>query len=564
MAMFVLFLCVNLIFSSILYHVATTYVKKSIQDKMNAQAEFYLETLDTRMESTQDSLYNLFVDRKLAFLISPSNLLSDYEMRDAFLSEQERIQMLKDSNSFIQSGTIYLPNTGKVISDSRINEMSEDDYQFMNDMLPFNNCGITQVDGEFYTVSAGVPYIGVKDVPDAFMVVKLDEKKIISTLYAFDTIEGSGSFLYKENADLFIDSNSENDHGEQVRDAIKNELNTMENVSGIIKISGEKYQFFAAWSDLFGHFVQYVPEREIMKNITPYKWLMFLYVLAVFIVSVIFSRRTNDLVHKPLKKLVDAFTKAGEEGLTFEGAKDYGNNEFGYLFEKFNDMQKKQKLLTQELIEQKNLAQKAELKQLQAQINPHFLYNSFLSLRSKIRREDLEGAELLAGHLSSYFKFITRNDESNITLKNEVEHARSYTSIQQIRFRNRIRISFGQLPEQYASIEVPRLILQPVIENALQYALEDKVSDGILDISFVECEEQLRIHVQDNGENLSDEKIEEIRKQIEQKERVTGIVNINQRLKLFFGEQAGLGIERSKLGGADVIIVIPTKNVKRA
>ena len=378
MAMFVLFLCVNLIFSSILYHVATTYVKKSIQDKMNAQAEFYLETLDTRMESTQDSLYNLFVDRKLAFLISPSNLLSDYEMRDAFLSEQERIQMLKDSNPFIQSGTIYLPNTGKVISNSRINDMSEDDYQFMNDMLPFNNCGITQVDGEVYTVSAGVPYIGVKDVPDAFMVVKLDKKKIISTLHAFDTIEGSGSFLYKENADLFIDSNSENDHGEQVRDAIKNELNTMENVSGIIKISGEKYQFFAAWSDLFGYFVQYVPEREIMKNITPYKWLMFLYVLAVFTVSVIFSRRTNDLVHKPLKKLVDAFTKAGEEGLTFEGAKDYGNNEFGYLFEKFNDMQKKQKLLTQELIEQKNLAQKAELKQLQAQINPHFLYNSFL------------------------------------------------------------------------------------------------------------------------------------------------------------------------------------------
>lgn len=564
MAMFVLFLCVNLIFSSILYHVATTYVKKSIQDKMNAQAEFYLETLDTRMESTQDILYNLFADRKLAFLISPSNLLNDYEMRDAFLSEQERIQMLKDSNPFIQSGTIYLPNTGKVISDSRIDEMSEDDYQFMNDMLPLNNCGITQVDGEFYTVSAGVPYIGVKDMPDAFMVVKLDKKKMISTLRAFDTIEGSGSFLYKENADLFIDSNSENGYGEQVRDAIKNKLNTMENVSGMIKISEEKYQFFAAWSDLFGYFVQYVPEREMMRNITPYKWLMFLYVLAVFTVSVIFSRRTNDLVHKPLKKLVDAFAKAGEEGLTFEGAKDYGNNEFGYLFEKFNDMQKKQKLLTQELIEQKNLAQKAELKQLQAQINPHFLYNSFLSLRSKIRREDLEGAELLAGHLSSYFKFITRNDESNITLKNEVEHARSYTSIQQIRFRNRIRISFGQLPEQYASIEVPRLILQPVIENALQYALEDKVSDGILDISFVECEEQFRIHVQDNGENLSDEKIEEIRKQIEQKERVTGIVNINQRLKLFFGEASGLDIERSKLGGADVIIVIPTKNAKRA
>ncbi len=564
MAMFVIFLAVNLIFSTILYYVATGYVKKSVRDKMNAQAEFYLETLDTRMESTQDILYNLFADRKLAFLIYPSSLLDDYEMRDAYLSEQERIQMLKDSNPFIQSGTIYLPGTGKIISDTRISEMSESDNEFMMDMLPLNNCGITEVDGEIYTVSAGVPYVGVKDVPDALMVVKFDKKKIASTLHAFDTIEGSGSFLYRENSGLFIDSNFETDNGQQVLNAIKEKLTPNESISDMIRIPGEKYQVFVAWSDMFGYFVQYVPEHELMKNITPYKWIMVIYMIAVLAISVIFSHRTNMLVHKPLKNLVDAFAKAGQEGSAFEVAKNYGDNEFRYLFERFNDMQEKQKLLTDEIIEQKNLTQKAELKQLQAQINPHFLYNSFLSLKSKIRNEDLEGAELLASHLSSYFKFITRNDESNISLRNEVEHARSYTSIQQIRFRNRLEIKFEELPDKYASMEVPRLILQPVIENALQYALEDKVADGILEISFIESDCMIEIHVQDNGENLSDEKIEEIRKQLAQKKKVTGVVNINQRLKLFFGEKSGVGIARSRLGGADITIRIPIDGIEKA
>lgn len=564
MAMFVIFLAVNLIFSTILYYVATGYVKKSVRDKMNAQAEFYLETLDTRMESTQDILYNLFADRKLAFLIYPSSLLDDYEMRDAYLSEQERIQMLKDSNPFIQSGTIYLPGTGKIISDTRISEMSESDNEFMMDMLPLNNCGITEVDGEIYTVSAGVPYVGVKDVPDALMVVKFDKKKIASTLHAFDTIEGSGSFLYRENSGLFIDSNFETNNGQQVLNAIKEKLTPNDSISDMIRIPGEKYQVFVAWSDMFGYFVQYVPEHELMKNITPYKWIMVIYMIAVLAISVIFSHRTNMLVHKPLKNLVDAFAKAGQEGSAFEVAKNYGDNEFRYLFERFNDMQEKQRLLTDEIIEQKNLTQKAELKQLQAQINPHFLYNSFLSLKSKIRNEDLEGAELLASHLSSYFKFITRNDESNISLRNEVEHARSYTSIQQIRFRNRLEIKFEELPDKYASMEVPRLILQPVIENALQYALEDKVADGILEISFIESDCMIEIHVQDNGENLSDEKIEEIRKQLAQKKKVTGVVNINQRLKLFFGEKSGVGIARSRLGGADITIRIPIDGTEKA
>ncbi|MGN1142721.1 MAG: sensor histidine kinase [Oliverpabstia sp.] len=557
LTIFAVVLTINLIFSGILYYNATAYVRKSVYDKMNAQAGFYLETLDNQMANTQNILLNLFSDRKLAFLVHPVTLLDDYELRDAYLSEQERILMLKNSNSLIETGIIYLPKTEWYISDITIGELKEEELEKVRALSLLNNKGISLFDGGLYMVSTGVPYNQEQELPNAMFVVKFDKEKVRKSLQTFNTIEGSGSFLYDGEEDIFIHSNGEDDNGKEILEIVKEKLAHGSGLSDAIILHDERYQIFVAQSEFFGYFVQYVPEKEILKDISFYKWVMFIYMIAVCGISVYFSRRTQILIHKPLSKLVDAFAQAEKEGLNYEGTQNYGENEFSYLFERFNKMQDHQKMLMEEVVEQKDLAQKAELKQLQAQINPHFLYNSFMSLRNKIRREDLEGAEQLAGHLSSYFQFITRNDESNVLLKDEVAHARSYTSIQQIRFYDRIKVEFEDLPEEYGRIEVPRLILQPVIENALKYGLEDKEKDGLLNVVFVKKTHILEIQVHDNGDHITGETIEEMRRKIEQKESITGIVNIHHRLKLYFGEKAGLRIEQSSLGGVEVIICIP-------
>ena len=554
---FALFLALNVLFFTILYYTATSYVKKSVYDIMNAQANFYLETLDNQMLNSQNILYNMFSDRKLAFLVYPMQLLDDYERRDAFLSEQERIIMLKNNNTLIESGIIYLPNVEMYISDITIGEMEEEDFAAMDKRSEIMNQNICLQDDGLYMVSAGEPYFQVKDRPDALFVLKFSEEKIRNTLKAFNTIEGSGSFLYKREDECYIGSEAEDELGRKILELIEPNLSEETVFSAAVELEGSRYQVFQARSEYFGYFVQYVPEKDVLKDISTYKWLLLLYVAVVGVAAVFFSRSTERFVHKPLNKLVDAFAQAEREGLNYEGIQEYGKNEFSYLFERFNRMQDRQKTLTGELIEQKNLAQKAELKQLQSQINPHFLYNSFLSLRNKIRREDLDSAEQLAGHLSSYFRFITRNDESNVSLKDEVAHARSYTGIQQMRFYDRIRVEFHELPEIYEEIEVPRLILQPVIENALEHGLEDKSENGILEISFRQEEGCLQIYVEDNGEALTDSRLREMRSKLEQREHVTGIVNIHRRLQLFFGEGSGIRIERSKYGGAEVIIQIP-------
>lgn len=562
LSLLVIFLALNVLFSWILYYTATNYVKSSIYDKMNAQASFYLDTLDNQMENTQNILFNMFSDRKLVFLVYPMNLLNDYEMRDAYLSEQERIQMLKNNNSMIETGMIYLPNVEKYISDMTIGEMEEEDFKVLDERSRIINQGVCLQDGMLYMVSAGEPYYMVKERPDALFVIQYSEDKIRKTMAAFHTIEGSGSFLYKAEGEIYIGSNEEDELGKEILDAVKSRLTEDAVFSDAVKLESGRYQVFLARSQFFGYFIQYVPEKEVLKDILQYKWIILLYIVGVGLVSILFSKFTERIIHKPLNKLVDAFSQAEKDGLDYEGTKDYGENEFSYLFEGFNRMQERQKILTEELIEQKNLTQKAELKQLQAQINPHFLYNSFLSLRNKIRREDLESAEKLAGHLGGYFKFITRNDESNVSLKNEVDHARSYTSIQQMRFSDRIHVIFQELPEEYAEIEVPRLILQPLIENALEHGMEDKTEGGILKISFFENGNILEIHVEDNGENLTDDKMRELQMKLEQKKQITGIINIHQRLKLFFGEKGGIRIRRSSYGGAEVVVYIPLKQAE--
>lgn len=213
-------------------------------------------------------------------------------------------------------------------------------------------------------------------------------------------------------------------------------------------------------------------------------------------------------------------------------------------------------MLVDELIEQKELAQQSELKQLQAQINPHFLYNSFFSLRNKIRREELDSAEKLSSLLGTYFRFLTRNDEGNVPLKNEVEHAGSYAEIQHMRFYDRIQVQFDELPMDCREVLVPRLILQPVIENALNYGLEEKEEDGLLRVSFQKKEDILEIHVEDNGDYFTDEKMQKLRQKLERKDQITGLVNIHNRLLLYWGEKSGIVIERSVLGGAEIILKI--------
>ncbi|WP_242856202.1 sensor histidine kinase [Ruminiclostridium josui] len=258
-----------------------------------------------------------------------------------------------------------------------------------------------------------------------------------------------------------------------------------------------------------------------------------------------------------MNELVKAFRKVENGDLKVTINHD-SNNEFGYLFKSFNDMVKNLNMLIDQVYNQKILMQKAELKHLQSQINPHFLYNSFFMINTMARIGD-ENLVPFTKHLGEYFRFVTRNSMDNIPLEEEINHAKVYTEIQLMRFSKRLQIHFGECPPMYKDLKVPRLILQPIIENAFEHGLEKKKNGGLLLVNFEGNENELRIIVEDNGCDITDNELEKLQDLLEDNEKeieTTGTLNIHRRIRLVFGEESGLIISRSVIGGLKAVLKI--------
>ena len=216
--------------------------------------------------------------------------------------------------------------------------------------------------------------------------------------------------------------------------------------------------------------------------------------------------------------------------------------------------------IVQEAYEQKLMLKNSELNQLQAQINPHFINNSYFLLHRMIKSGDKDKAVMFSKQMGVYFKYITGDIGTMTPLFREIEHARIYAGIQAVRFEGRIEVRFGECPEDCGHLYAPRLILQPVLENAFEHAFKDTLEGGLLTINFSSSEKGLRIFVEDNEKTLSDYDIEELNKFIHSgdvsREDSIGLINIHRRLVLAFGAEGYLQLSRSDLGGLKVEISV--------
>nr|WP_285889325.1 histidine kinase [Neobacillus niacini] len=221
-------------------------------------------------------------------------------------------------------------------------------------------------------------------------------------------------------------------------------------------------------------------------------------------------------------------------------------------------MTEKLERLIQEIYLQKLHLYQAELKQLQAQINPHFLYNSFFILHRMIKYKHAEAATFSI-NLGHYFKYITRNSDEKVPLHEEYKHTIAYLEIQKLRFSNRLSVFVDPLTREFKEIKVPRLILQPIVENAFEHGIQDKISDAALSISFITEGDILSICIEDNGD-ITQQVIDDLTESLDtDKMQITGLINVHKRLQMNFGKASGLTFEMGKDNGLKVLIKIPIK-----
>lgn len=294
-----------------------------------------------------------------------------------------------------------------------------------------------------------------------------------------------------------------------------------------------------------------------VQSISAYKLLsLFTILLGILGISLYFFISYKYIKH-PLNSLQTAFKKLQDEEHGYQlSGKPFG--EFGYLYDAFNKTSAELDKLIKEKYENKILLQSMEMKQLQSQINPHFLFNIFYMLKAELNKGEYKNAEEIAKNISDYFKYVISN-QKYITLIEEYEYVKNYIEIQTRRVKGKVKAFIDDIPFEFYDKQIPKFILQPIIENAFRYVFENTLGKCELYIKNEVRDGYIIISVEDSG-NISDTEIENIKQIIsspdDRLDRMSALFNIHNRLKVYNNSDKGLELKRSGLGGLRVIIYL--------
>ncbi|HEX2945964.1 MAG TPA: histidine kinase [Clostridia bacterium] len=531
-----------------MYYWGLHTVKDEITNSTTAQVSFYLQGLEKEIERIKILQYDCLNDENLNKLAVRWPIMDTYEQIDCMRQLQQKLAMIRNSSIYISDVSVHILPINRTIS-SNTGVDAIDLEKFHNIRVPAGIRGaqIINYKGGLYLSTLQEPGA---DASSYMIDIELNKAALQQALSQFNTYEHSGSFLISMlNKDVIINQSDAGNIPSVMNFASK--LEDSDSGMDFIKIHNKGYYLVYARSEYLDMvLLRYIPEGIILKPLQNFNAWAWVFTVAALSIIVIFSYSTYKFMHKPLLQLVESFRRVESGDLQVSISHD-SKDEFGYLYKRFNEMVKNLKMLINQVYNQKILMQRAELKHLQSQINPHFLYNSFFMINTMATIGD-ENLIPFTKHLGEYFRFVTRSSSDYIPLEEEIKHAKVYTDIQQMRFSKRLQIQFGECPEKYFKLSVPRLIIQPLIENAFEHGIENKRNSGIVSVSFEELENELDIIVEDNGDTITDTGLAELQKSLESDGEgleTTGIINIHRRIRLVFGEESGLKLSRSELGG---------------
>lgn len=526
----------------------------------------YIGHLDTDLKQIYIANLNILEQDVLRDLSVMYNSFSPYEksmwinlLRDQLSNIASTNPLLKSTHAYLFDHNLVLNSAGYKFGSYQI--LSEKENTFYHNMT--SNQGLIQYyinpeTGKYELSVFLAPLTSSRPYAVSMVISQQELKK-----YMDDNISFPGELYFFRLENGFSLSNIPNTNTLETRNFVFRHEFTQKAAYEEVTLDGTPYVAFASTTSYSGGtYIRLIPTAALMPTIQYSYFLMFALFVLIITACLIFFAGIYRMVHRPLIKLTEAFDQV-EQGNFHVRISPAESNDFAYLFNAFNDMAEKLEQLIEKDYNQKLLLQKAEMKQLQAQINPHFLYNSFFMLQRMIRF-DPDVAQEVASALASCFRYITKNSMDNVTLREEYENVTNYSYIQGLRFEGRIRIELEPLPEQFHKIPVPKLILQPILENAFKYGLTNKLADGYIHMSFLTDTEHLIIRIEDNGDELTDETLKYLTQQLTATAisssgiEMSGILNIQRRLNIFSNYKDSLKVRRSDLGGLCVEITLRT------
>lgn len=328
-----------------------------------------------------------------------------------------------------------------------------------------------------------------------------------------------------------------------------------------VQIQGGSYQIRSELSPYTGwRTVGVFSMDEVMSSVNTIVYILFTCVIISLVLVVIVSFKFSRTLTNPIFKLKRLMKQAESGDLTVRFNFQH-NDEIGELGQSFNHMIARiDQLIQMVYVEQEN-KRTAEMKSLQEQIKPHFLYNTLDTISWMARDYDAEDIVRLVDALTNMFRIGLSHGKDIITVKEEITHVSNYLYIQKIRYKDKLNYVI-HVDESLYAIEVPKLILQPLVENAIYHGVKAKRGGGTITITGVPEGENLVFTVQDDGAGMLQEKVEELNRRMSERsvldeKKSFGLFYIRERIQLCYGTGYGVHVESALGEGTRVTITLP-------
>lgn len=297
---------------------------------------------------------------------------------------------------------------------------------------------------------------------------------------------------------------------------------------------------------------------ELLKNNKQVQILYFIVAAVLLLAVILISSLLSREITKPIRQLRDSMSMVEEGEFEKANVDITTENEIGSLSKSFNVMTERiHTLMDQNVYEQKQ-KRKIELRALQAQINPHFLYNTLDSIIWMSEAGRNEEVVEMTSALARLLRQSISNDQELVAVEKEIDYVRSYLTIQKMRYQDKLEYSIDIDPE-IRFVEIVKLTLQPLVENAIYHGLKYKESKGNLDIRGFADGKDAVITIRDDGIGMEEQTLVHIFDETEKehKSNGVGVSNVQKRLQLYFGPEYGISYESKRGEGTMAIVRIP-------
>lgn len=571
----VTFLCV------LYYNVASQSIldvaKKNILDVTIKNTEI----VDSELKSLQENIVNLNVDNEIYTILDETEDCPDSQL----LAMDKRVRIIMQkyfSNDYLIAANIMTPRY--TYGDNSHAQIPNYSF-YSSEMFKY----VKEHPGE-------VLWFPTYDAEKSFQVgFRIEESKFFSLMYELHPVyidpenPNDVRYLERENSavmvlhfdedimrEMFESSNSVKgafycvssvdgqivSHTDSGREGKKEKLPWLDEIgkeksgSMILEYQGEKVVVCYAVSTVTGWISASVtPVYSLLNKVSEIQgvtivvWVL-LFFLAM-VLATIFSRR----ITQPIGRLVEAMKQTGKGNFGLR-LPTHGTDEMQYLTEKYNEMGEKIQNLVEENYKSEIRNKESEIMALTLQLNPHFLYNTLNIVNLMAMEEGNMDVSRMILSLSDMLQYTFRNKQELVAFEEEYTWLQNYLHIMQVRFEGKFNVSYRVEKELY-QCKIPKLLLQPIIENAIVHGFKKMESGGLLELIGKMDGENIYLEIRDNGRGMSPE---ELQKAVEQDNNRIGLGNAMRRVQLIYGERGRLEVDTLEGKGTSIRVTFPAQS----